>query len=208
MAVDPAVLGPFAVAAAAIAVSPGPDTMLILRYALTSGRSVGFAAVAGVQLGLFVHTALAIAGVSALIASSPSAFRGLALAGALYLGWLGMRGFFGGDGARIGAGEGGTAWQASRAALLCNVLNPKVIVLFLALYPNFLRLERGDVALQTATLSVVLVAINTGWQTALVWGADTTRRWLSRPDVARAVRWTTSAVLLAFAVAMLIEHAS
>ena len=71
MPVDLATLGAFVLAATAIVVSPGPDTMLILRYALTGGRPVGFAAVAGVQLGMLVHTALAAAGVSAIIASSP-----------------------------------------------------------------------------------------------------------------------------------------
>jgi threonine/homoserine/homoserine lactone efflux protein len=67
--------------------------MLILRYALTSGRASGLAAVAGVQIGLVVHTALAAAGVSALIASSPELFKGLAIAGAAYLAWLGLQGF-------------------------------------------------------------------------------------------------------------------
>ena len=81
MPVDLATLGAFAITAGAIAVSPGPDTMLILRYALTSGQTAGLAAVAGVQIGLVVHTALAAAGLSALIASSPALFRGLAVAG-------------------------------------------------------------------------------------------------------------------------------
>jgi threonine/homoserine/homoserine lactone efflux protein len=61
MPVDPAMLGAFVMAATAIVVSPGPDTMLLLRYALTGGRSAGFAAVAGVQIGLIVHTVLAAA---------------------------------------------------------------------------------------------------------------------------------------------------
>ena len=93
MPVDGATVGAFALAAAAIVLSPGPDTMLILRYALTSGRPAGFAAVAGVQGGLMVHTLLAVAGVSALIASSPMLFKGLAVAGAGYLAWLGLLSF-------------------------------------------------------------------------------------------------------------------
>ena len=61
MPLDLPTVAAFAIAAAAIVVSPGPDTMLILRYALGSGRAAGLAAVTGVQIGLFVHTALAVA---------------------------------------------------------------------------------------------------------------------------------------------------
>ena len=76
-----------------------------------------------------------------------------------------------GDTARVGAG------RACRDAILCNVLNPKVIVLFLALYPNFLAIGRGDVSGQVAILSAVLVAINVAWQVGLVHAAEFTRRW-------------------------------
>jgi homoserine/homoserine lactone efflux protein len=208
MPVDLATLGAFAVAAGAIAVSPGPDTMLILRYALTSGRAAGLAAVAGVQIGLVVHTALAAAGVSALIASSPALFRGLAIAGAAYLAWLGLQGFHSQGALGIGYAARAGAGRACRAAILCNVLNPKVIVLFLALYPNFLAIGRGDVAAQVAALSAVLIAINVAWQVALVCGAEFARRWLMRPDVQRTVGRLTGAILIAFAAIMLWEHAA
>jgi threonine/homoserine/homoserine lactone efflux protein len=208
MPVDVATLGAFAVAAGAIVLSPGPDTMLILRYALTSGRAAGLAAVAGVQIGLVMHTALAAAGVSALISSSPVLFKGLAIAGAAYLAWLGLQGLHSQGGAlgngyaaRAGAG------RACRAAILCNVLNPKVLVLFLALYPNFLAIARGNVAAQVAALSAVLIAINVAWQVALVWGAEFARRWLTR-EVQRTVGRVTGAILIAFAAIMLWEHAA
>lgn len=64
MPVDPATLGAFVIAIAAIVMSPGPDTIIILRHTLSSGRGVGFGAVAGVQLGLMVHTGLAVTGIS------------------------------------------------------------------------------------------------------------------------------------------------
>jgi homoserine/homoserine lactone efflux protein len=207
MPVDLATLGAFAVAAAAIAVSPGPDTMLILRYALTSGRRAGFAAVLGVQIGLLVHTALAAAGVSAVIASSPLLFEGLAMAGAGYLAWLGIQGLRGTGALSMGGGAlAARAGRACRDAMLCNLLNPKVIVLFLALYPNFLVVGRGAVAAQVATLSAVLIAINVAWQVSLAWSADAARRWLTRPATQRVVARTTGAILLVFAALMLWEH--
>ena len=93
MPIEPTVLAAFMVAVTAIILSPGPDTMVILRHTLSSGRRVGLAAVAGVQLGLVLHTTLAVAGISLIIANSPVLFRGVAVAGAAYLAWLGAQGF-------------------------------------------------------------------------------------------------------------------
>ena len=180
--------------------------MLILRYALGTGRAAGLAAVAGVQIGLIVHTTLAVAGVSALIASSPMLLRPLAVAGAGYLAWLGLRAFRGHG--LLGVTHVGKveATRACRDAILCNVLNPKVIVLFLALYPNFITVGGGHVTAQVVMLSAVLILINIVWQFGLVACAEIARRWLVRPAVQRAVGRVTGGILIAFAVAMLWEH--
>ena len=208
MPVDPATLGAFALAAAAIVLSPGPDTLLILRYALMSGRPAGYAAVAGVQIGLIAHTTLAAAGVSALIASSPLLFKGLAIAGAAYLAWLGLLSFRSSAPTAVHRPPAAPAAPPFYAALICNVLNPKVIVLFLALYPNFLMIERGDVAVQIAVLSAVLIVINSLWQLGLVWSADVARQWIVRPRVQRIVGYVTGAILILFALGLLWQHAA
>lgn len=207
MPVEPATLTAFVLTAAAIVASPGPDTFLILRCALTSGRAVGYAAVAGVQLGLLVHTAFAVFGLSVLIARSPVLFNAMAFAGALYLAWLGIQGFR--DAGNLIAATGGksvSAGGACRAAMLTNVLNPKVLVLFLALYPNFVDTGRGQVTAQLMTLSATLIVINIAWQAPMAWAAHYVRRWLVRPKVRTAVVRTASVVLIGFAIALVIEH--
>lgn len=207
MPVDPATLAAFALTVAAIVVSPGPDTMLILRYGLTSGHRTAFAAVAGVQLGLLVHTALAAAGVSVLIAASPVLFRMVAVAGAGYLAWLGIQGVRGTGAIGIaGTGVATSPAKACRDALVTNVLNPKVIILFLALYPNFVVAGRQDVTAQLLTLTATLIVINVAWQAPLAWLAKEARRFLVRPRVQRAVSAGTGAILLVFAALMLYEH--
>ncbi len=208
MPVEPTTLLAFVAAALAIVVSPGPDTLLILRYTMASGPRVGFATVTGVQLGLLVHTVLAAVGLSLVIASSEALFRTIAIVGAAYLAWLGIQGFrsalfnLSGDtgGVRIGA------IKAGRDALLTNLFNPKVILLFLALMPNFVAVERGEVPLQLTVLGIALIAVNTVWQGIITLGAEQARRWLGRPAVQRAVSWGTGTVLLGFAAALLIEH--
>lgn len=205
MPVELSVLGAFALMAAAIVVSPGPDTMLILRASLGSGRRAGFAAVAGVQLGLGVHTALAAAGVSAAIAASPLLFRLMALTGAGYLAFLGVESLRHGSRLDVGRAAPASPGRACRDAMLCNLLNPKVLVLFLALYPNFIDATRGSVA-QVATLSMVLLLINVFWQSLVVVTAAAARRRLTRPGVQRVMGRLTGSILLLFAAAMLWEN--
>lgn len=205
---DGPLLVAYAVTAAATVISPGPDTILILRHALAGGPRPGLAAVAGVQLGIVVHTAAAALGLSLLIASEPLLFRAIAVAGALYLGWLGYQGLRAGllDPASLAGAVSVSRTRAARDALATNLLNPKVIVLFVALLPNFVRPELGQVWLQLAWLGLILIAINSAWQVMLALAADPIRRWLSRARVQRLVSWTTGAVLLAFAVGFLVEH--
>ena len=204
---ESATLAAFALTAFALVVSPGPDTMLIVRYGLTSGPRAALAAVAGVQLGLLVHTLLAVAGISALIAASPTLFRTVAIAGAGYLGWLGIQGLRTTATFAIDATTPTvSAWKACRDAVLTNVLNPKVILLFVALYPNFITLGRGDVTRQLLALSAVLIGINIMWQAPLAWAAKSVRRWLGRPRIQRRVSQLTGTILLVFAVLILTQH--
>ncbi|MCH8836149.1 MAG: LysE family translocator, partial [Proteobacteria bacterium] len=200
-------LGAFVIAVAAVVVSPGPDTMIILRYALASGRRAGFAAVAGVQLGLMVHTVLAVLGVSLIIASSPVLFKLVAVAGAAYLAWLGVLGFRGAAPFTPGGGRPSSDLaRACRDGILTNLLNPKVILLFLALFPNFVDAGRDDVPAQLATLAVVLIVVNVIWQAPLAWAAEAIGRWLGRPGVGLWVSRITGGVLLAFAALLLYQH--
>ncbi|CAA6603530.1 Homoserine/threonine efflux protein [Rhodospirillaceae bacterium LM-1] len=200
-------LSGFAAVALAIVVSPGPDTLLILRHTLTSGRGTGFATVFGVQVGVAIHTLAAALGLTLLIAGSPVLFRFVALAGAAYLGWLGIQAWksaaldFAQD-----AADGVLPWQGFRDAILTNLLNPKVIVLFLALMPGFVEPEKGHVGLQMVTLGLLLVVINTVWQVGLALAAGWARGHLLKPLWQKAINRASGAVFMAFAILMLVEH--
>jgi RhtB (resistance to homoserine/threonine) family protein len=205
--VEPATLGLFTLAALTIVLSPGPDTLIILRHSLTSGREVGLAAVAGVQVGLAVHTLLAVLGISLIVASSPLLFHAIGLAGAAYLCWLGWQGFRS-EGLIVVTGDGRTvgAARALRQAMLTNLLNPKVILLFLALFPNFVDRSRDNVTAQLLTLAAVLVVINTLWQAPMALAAATLRRWLGRAEVRKRISQLTGVILFGFGLALLYEH--
>ena len=208
MPVDQTTLVAFIVTILALVMSVGPDTLLIIRYTMSSGSRTGTATVIGVQLGLFTHTALAALGISLVIASSTIAFKSIAIVGAVYLFWLSIKGLRSGliNIEVMAGGREVSPFVGMRDALLTNLFNPKVIVLFLALMPNFVDPARGQIWLQLVTLGIALLAVNVVWQMGIMLAADRARVWLGRPAVQRAVSWSTSAVLFVFAGGLLIDH--
>lgn len=200
-------LATFAGAALALVLTPGPDTALILRHALSGGRVPGFAAVLGVQVGLLGHFTLAALGVSLLIASSPILFKTVAFVGALYLAWIGVHAVRGGGALKIhGDAPPASPLRAAREAMLCNLLNPKVVMLFLGLLPNFVDYGSDNVGAQLLTLTAVLIVINFAWQAPMAFAADTLRRWLADAKAQRWVAGTTGTVMIGFAVLMVVEN--
>lgn len=213
MPVDPALYAGFVVAASIAIVSPGPDTLIILRYTLGAGQRVGLAAVTGVQLGLIVHGAAAALGLSLIIISVPLALRIIALAGALYLAWIALqqaREGFRRPGAALASIEGRpvTRAKALRDAVFTNLLNPKVIVLFMALMPGFIAPERGPIGAQFVIFAATMIVINTVFQLSLVGLAGRARRFLARAAVQRAISLLTAVIFMAFAIMIAAEHAA
>jgi len=205
--VEPSVLGTFLLTVAVIVMSPGPDSMLIIRHTLSSGTKVGLATVAGVQMGLLGHNLLAVLGISVLIASSPVMFKIVAVLGAGYLGWLGIESLR--NTSALGVGKDHVQVSSRRAfrdAMITNLLNPKVIVLFLALFPNFVDSSKDNVPAQLFTLTMALMVINTVWQAPLALLGKVARDWLEQPKVQRWISGITGAVLLFFAAVMIYEH--
>lgn len=197
-----AVLG-FAVVAAALTVTPGLDTALVLRAALTAGRREAMATGAGIVAGLFVWATAAAAGVSALLTASEVAFDVLRYAGAAYLLWIGGRFLWRALRARPPSGPGAdatpqsSAWRAARLGLLTNLLNPKVGVFYVALLPQFVPAGSDPLAIGLL-LAGVHAALSTVWFGALALLAGTLGPVLRRPRTVRIIDGVTGATLVAF----------
>ncbi len=217
MPLDPELYGTFLVVALAAILSPGPDTLLIIRATLGGGHrhggghGHGFAALLGVQIGLLGHLAAAVFGLSLLLLAAPLALKGVALAGALYLCWLGYRNLraatdrdLGGEDGLTRAGPASAA-AVCRDAILTNLLNPKVILLFIALMPGFVTPGRASIPVQLALLGASIILLNIFWQGALVLAAGRARRWLTWPRVQRGIALATGLVFIAFAGLMLAQ---
>jgi len=151
----------FCAAALALIVVPGPAVTYVVAQSFDKGRRAGLVSALGIACGGLVHVAAAVAGLSALIASSASAFTVVKLVGAAYLVVIGLWHLAGrGEGdARVPQPVAGRRlfWQGA----LVNALNPKTALFFLAFLPQFVDPDRGPVALQAAALGAVFVVLAT-----------------------------------------------
>jgi threonine/homoserine/homoserine lactone efflux protein len=150
----------FLLAATALAVVPGPAVAYIVTQSVDQGRRAGLVSALGVASGGLVHVAAATVGLSALIASSATAFTVVKLVGAAYLIVVGIR--------RILSGEGeepepralrAPLRRVYRQGVIVNVLNPKTALFFLAFLPQFVDPGRGAVWPQVALLGVLFVSV-------------------------------------------------
>jgi RhtB (resistance to homoserine/threonine) family protein len=192
------------------AMSPGPDFVVITRYAAVSGRRTGVAAALGVACGVFVWAVVAAFGVAALLAASAVAFTVIKLVGASYLAYLGIRSLLAAR--RRGAGTlvAGTTvatglLAAFRQGLLTNLLNPKCAVFFVALMPQFAPAAGSSRLAQTLLLSVVAVAVTAIWFTAVANVVGGLRRLLASSPARRAMDAVTGAVLVGLGVRLAVQ---
>jgi threonine/homoserine/homoserine lactone efflux protein len=175
---DLSTLAVFAVAALALACTPGPDMLLILSRSVAQGRGAGFASMFGAQAGVYCHAAAVALGLAELFHAVPVAYDAVRYAGAAYLLVLAWTAF---QSKGTDLGNAAPAPKLSAAAvfrqgLFTNLLNPKVALFALALFPQFVKPEAGPIALQIMLLATVLNAVGLLVNGALVLGASRLRR--------------------------------
>jgi threonine/homoserine/homoserine lactone efflux protein len=163
----------FTLVAALLVMSPGPNGVLIAKTVPTSGRSAGFANVAGFVAAFYVHGALAILGISLILVQSAQAFFIVKILGAAYLCWIGFKAlrdaWIGFDAAKkiAPAKQRRTLSKAFVEGFLTNALNPKVSMFYLAAFPQFMTI--GDDATQSAFFPVFIHSmLNLVWFSSMV----------------------------------------
>ncbi len=172
----------FLLAAVLITASPGPDNLMVLSTGMARGRRHGIAFGLGCAAGCLSHTALALAGVSALVAASPAAFTALRWAGGLYLVWLGVQALRHAGQSGLGSASAGseTPGRLFARGLVANAINPKVVLFFLSFLPQFVQPAQGGVGLQIGLLGLLFTL-----QAAVLFGllgffAGSVGGWLQR----------------------------
>jgi hypothetical protein len=133
-------VAPFLLVAVAVVINPGVDMALVTKNALVHGREAAVATALGINVGIALWTVAAALGVAAVVQESAPAFAVIKLAGAAYLGFLGVQRLRAARrGAASAAGPPSAARLGTRGAfrqgLVSNLLNPKIAVFFTSLLP-------------------------------------------------------------------------
>ncbi|HET8791984.1 MAG TPA: LysE family translocator [Modicisalibacter sp.] len=150
----------YAVIVAGFSALPGPAVLLTIARSASSGTRAGIATSLGIATGDLLHTALAVLGISAILMASAVAFTIMKYMGAAYLIYLGVRAILGSNHSFELPAEGQiTPRVAFRQGVLCEALNPKSAMFFLAFLPQFVQMGAGSISLQLGVLGLLFVAI-------------------------------------------------
>jgi threonine/homoserine/homoserine lactone efflux protein len=150
----------FALSTLALLAIPGPSVLFVVARTVEHGRTAGLVSMLGVETGAMVHVAVAAAGLSALVSSSPAALTVLRWAGGAYLLWLGAQALRRRRAVLEGVPSAAVAHaKLFRQGVLVDLLNPKTALFFLAFLPGFVEQGQGPVALQVAVLGSCFVAL-------------------------------------------------
>ncbi|MGX5356734.1 LysE family translocator [Kocuria sp. KH4] len=204
-------------------VAPGPDVLVILRSSSLGSRAAGVLTAVGVMTGNLVWITLSLTGVTVLISQADTVQRLIQVAGALFLGWLGVSGVRAGLAARAvpaavpagaagstvplpgGAPRGGAPGPARAfvLGLVTNLSNAKAVVFFVALFANVV--PAGARWWETALVFVLLVAVGLAWFTAVAWMGSVERLAAAFRRHGAAVELAAGALFLVLALALLVS---
>jgi threonine/homoserine/homoserine lactone efflux protein len=160
----------FVGASVVLVAAPGPDMAYMLARTIAQGRAAGIAAAVGINAGAYVHVLAAVFGLSAILATSATAFTVVKWIGACYLIWIGIRALRSKT-SSLALADGPKPVIGRRRifleGFLSDVLNPKVAIFFLALLPQFVHTDSSlSVTLQLlilgVTANVIAIVMNIG----------------------------------------------
>lgn len=186
--------------------TPGIDTMLVLRHTMLGGRRAGFATVVGIATGCLVWAAASLAGLTALLAASTVAYDIVRIAGAVYLVWLGVtaiRKSFRSTAPDVEIPAAPGWFAAFRTGIVTNLLNPKVGVFYMSLLPQFLP-KSSSVAWGVLLVAIHL-AVTFVWFPPVIWAAARARKLLLRDKVRRWLDRATATVLIALGIKLVTD---
>lgn len=179
--IDFSVLLPFVATSAIVILVPGSDVFLLLRLSLSEGVGAGIRALAGIHLGNAVQATLMISGIGLLVSQIPFAIMALKILGAAYLIFLAIMSLIavfrkakedqpGAEATASGPAPARKKSSPFAHGLLTNVTNPKVLLFFIAFFPQFLG-HASNVSLQLLLLSGIFIGLAIIWEAIIVLAA-------------------------------------
>ncbi|HVV33668.1 MAG TPA: LysE family translocator [Vitreimonas sp.] len=204
--VDPARYALFAGMMAVFAVTPGPANLFAIATGIRAGHAAALRGVVGMNAATLVWLAAAALGLGALVTAFPQAFRVLAIAGGVYVAWLGAKALWAAvyDAMALHLTRGADEDSALRAGFAVQLSNPKAVVFFTALLPPFVDPAR-PVRPQLALLGGTMIAMDVVGMSFYALAGGSLAQTLTRPFARRAfsafvgVLLLTAAALIVFA---------
>ena len=197
----------FVLTSVLLTLAPGPDILYLLTKSLSSGAKSGIILACGLVSGIAFHTMLVMIGVAALISSSTTALLLLKCFGGLYLLYLATLAFRSSGEVKLGRADSSRSMAALyKRGVLMNVLNPKVLLFFLAFLPQFISFDGGI----SPSLQILLLGLTFAIQALIVFSivsvcADQMRRViLKRKNIGRILGKIEGWVLVIIAVGLFI----
>jgi RhtB (resistance to homoserine/threonine) family protein len=196
-----------------LTITPGVDTVLIIRNTTRGGWRDGALSSLGICSGLFVHAVVSAVGISVILLQSAWAFKALKLAGAGYLIWLGVislrHAARNGEPLKLnGQVAGGYRFSVRRSLLegfLSNVLNPKAVVFYMAFLPQFIDPARSALQ-QSLFLAGVHFTIAMVWQCLLASIVHQAKTWMQNKKVRRSLDGLTGSIMMAFGIKLALDQ--
>ncbi|MBO9536731.1 LysE family translocator [Herbaspirillum sp.] len=199
----------FALASLVMVLTPGPNMVYCVSRSICQGRAAGIISLCGVAFGFLVHMAAAAFGLTALFMAIPMAYDIVKFAGAAYLLWLAWNAVKPGGSSPFQTRELPPDSPATlfRMGFLTNVLNPKVAVFYMSLFPQFIHPEHGSVLLQSVVLGVTQIAISFSVNSVIVFSAAGITGFFARNQGwLRAQRYIMGSMLGALAVRLALDE--
>lgn len=149
----------FLIASSLLTIMPGPDIIYVLLQSISNGKKYGIITALGLVSGISIHTTLIALGVSELIKQSDTIYLAIKIFGALYLFYLAYKVYKAPETIDISNNklEKENFTTLFKKGFFMNVLNPKVGLFFLAFFPGFINLQRGNTVLQIYTLGFLFM---------------------------------------------------
>lgn len=192
----PAIISAFIATCLVIELTPGPNMGYLALLSAREGRRAGFAAVAGVALGLALVGFAAAAGIALVVASFPPLYESLRWAGVAYMMWLAWDAWAGRE--QAADNQAAALFVYFRRGLITNILNPKAFIFYITILPRFAGANPSyaDISL----LSALYVLVATLIHIAIVSAAGAARPWLDDPRRTMVARRVFAVMLALIAV--------
>lgn len=205
MPVDPALFALFLVAIVVICITPGPDMAYVLAHAVSQGMLAGVVASLGMAVGMVAHTTAAVLGLATLLQASPVAYDVIRYAGAAYLIYIGIQAWRTAPSAHdVERREAVPLRVVLSRATVTNLLNPKIVLFYVAFLPQFVDNQRGNPTAQFLVLGLVFVVVGFLVDSAIAVLGGHVGKWLQHRGAQRLLNRIAAAVFVGLAARLMI----